>query len=107
MRQTRGLGLVALVAVVSVLLSAAPASATRSDIDIVLSGVVSVDHADAFDQDRSAEYPMIEIGDERLALVGRGVEDLHPGTRVRVRGRRAGSSFVVADEKGSIAIDTS
>ena len=66
-----------------------------------------MDHADGFGSGASADYPMLEVGDERLALVGVAADDVSAGARVRVRGHRDGTSFVVADDKRAIELDSS
>ncbi len=69
--------------------------------DQSLTGVIAIDHADNFVQHREAMYPMLQLGTgERLRLQGVSVDQVIPGARVSVRGRRLGSSVYV--ERGGI-----
>ena len=97
-------GLAAIIVVAALMAQAAPRSAA-ADGYISLSGQITFDHADGFGSRGSAEYPMLETGDERLALVGVDAAEVEPGTRVRVLGRRQGPSFVVARDKGSLTVE--
>src|SRR5512141_1162097 len=69
--------------------------------DQSLTGVIAIDHADNFVQHREETYPMLQLGTgERLELEGVSVDQVVPGARVSVRGRRVGSSVYV--ERGGI-----
>jgi hypothetical protein len=91
------------VALASALLIGGAVPAAASDGSRVVTGVISFDHADGFDTDRSEEYPMLDTGSDRLRLVGVRPEDVTAGAAVRVVGRLAGSDLVVDRAKRDIS----
>ncbi|MEP7379018.1 MAG: hypothetical protein ABI725_05580 [Chloroflexota bacterium] len=64
--------------------------------ELSLAGTVAIDHADNFADHRDESYPMLELSSgERLELQNVSPEQIVPGSRVSVRGRRVGSNFYV------------
>ncbi len=66
----------------------------------LLTGVVAIDHGDDFANRTSGEYPMLEVGGERLALRNVSADDVTVGMRVSVRGHRVGDTVYV--DRGGI-----
>ena len=97
------LGVRVLLALATLMASAVPAAAYGEQ---AISGRIVLDHADAFGDGRAADYPILETGTDRLALVGIASEDVAPGQRVRIVGRRSGQTFVVSDGRRSVSADS-
>jgi hypothetical protein len=95
MKRWWGTQVIGSVALACALLVGTSVMAFASERESVVTGQISMDHADGFDTDRSEETPMLDTGTERLRLLGVDARHLSIGAFVRVEGTREGSAIRV------------